>query len=294
MSLAGTKLSSPYPFTAQEMALAYEVAAFTMKVARPLIWHDVREPWPKRLLGGTCFILRFDAGLIGVTAEHVIKAFEEAKKPGTKIVCLLRTVLFDVTDAIVARDAELDIATFSVTEDQLIGSEAVAIDCRPGWPPPEPDRGTALSLAGFPEELKKASPYSSVEFRAYVNQLFVEGVTEREIIATYEPQRDIRVRAAPEFPDLGANLSGCSGGPALMHVEHNGLHRWFPVGLIVQGPGAASDDTLREYDTFRFRRIHFVNADGSINNPNVGWLPSLALRARPGLSRAEPKSFPFW
>lgn len=273
MSLPGTKISSPYPFTPQEIALANEVAAFTMKVARPLIWHDVQESWPKPLLGGTCFILRFDAGLIGVTAEHVIKAFEEAKKPGTKIVCLLRTVLFDFTDVIIDRDVELDIATFSVTEDQLIGSEAVAIDCRPGWPPPEPNKGTALSLAGFPNELKKASSHSSVEFRAYVNMLFVEDVTKREIIATYEPQRDIRVRAAPEFPDLGANLSGCSGGPALMHVEHNGCHRWFPVGIIVGGVGESPRGAMTEFDIIRIRRINVIRQDGTISRSPSDWLP---------------------
>jgi hypothetical protein len=58
-----------------------------------------------------------------------------------------------------------------------------------------------------------------------------------------------------------------------MHVERNGSHRWFPVGLILRGPRASLDATLREYDTFRFRRIHFVNADGSISHQNVGWLP---------------------
>jgi hypothetical protein len=265
----GTKISSPYP--PRVTTLANVVAAFTMKVARPLIWHNVRESWPKRLLGGTCFILRFDAGLIGVTAEHVIKGFEkDAKKPGVKIVCMLRTVPFDLIDAIVDRDAELDIATFSVTEDQLTRSEAVAIDCRAEWPPPEPGMGTALSLAGFPEELKKAS--SSVEFRAYVSQLFVEDVTEREIIATYEPQRDTRVRAAPEFPDLGANLSGCSGGPALMHVEHNGLLRCFPVGIIVASvPGSAAAGF--GFDIIRIRRIDVIREDGTINRPSNDWLP---------------------
>src|SRR5437870_1308113 len=79
----------------------------TMKVARPLVWH-VQEYWPKRLSGGTCFILRFDAGLIGITAEHVVMAFEaEKKKGGASIDCLLRTVPFDLVDAIVDRDAEL-------------------------------------------------------------------------------------------------------------------------------------------------------------------------------------------
>jgi hypothetical protein len=106
-----------------------EVATLTMKVARPLVWHDVQESWPKRLSGGTCFILRFDVGLIGITAEHVVTAFEaEKKKRGAAIDCLLRTVPFDLVGAIVDRDADLDVATFSVTEDQLIKSEALAID----------------------------------------------------------------------------------------------------------------------------------------------------------------------
>jgi hypothetical protein len=252
--------------------LLYEVATLTMKVARPLVWHDVQESWPKRLSGGTCFILRFDAGLIGITAEHVVMAFEaEKKKRGAKIDCLLRTVPFDLVGAIVDRDAELDIATFRVTEDQLIKSEALAIDCRHGWPPPMPDEGRELSFAGFPEDLKTASSYP-IEFRAYAALVRAESVSERGIITTYEPQRDIRFRAAPELPDLGANLSGCSGGPVLMHIERNGLHRWFPVGLILRGPRASSDDTLREFDIFRFRRIHFVNADGTIRK-DIGWLP---------------------
>jgi hypothetical protein len=251
--------------------LLNEVATLTMKVARPLIWHDVRQSWPKRWLGGTCFILRFDVGLIGITAEHVITAFEaEKEKQGAAIRCLLRTVPFDLTGAIVDRDVELDIATFSVTEDQLIKSEATEIDCRPEWPPPTPDKGRELSLAGFPDELKKESSHP-IKFRAYADLTRVEDVTYRDIIATNEPQRDIRIRAAPKLPDLGANLSGCSGGPVLMHAERNGLHRWFPVGLILRGPRAPSE--VREYDIFRFRRIDFVNADGSIRHQNVGWLP---------------------
>jgi hypothetical protein len=251
--------------------LLYEVATLTMKVARPLVWHDVQESWPKRLSGGTCFILRFDVGLIGVTAEHVITAFEaEKKKRGAAIDCLLRTVPFDLTGAIVDRDAELDIATFSVTEDQLIESKATEIDCRLEWPPPTPDNGRELSLAGFPDQLKKESS-SPIEFRAYADLPRVEDVTYRDIISTCQPQRDIRIRAAPEFPDLGANLSGCSGGPVLMHAERNGLHRWFPVGLILRGPRASSNATMPAI--FRFRRIHFVNADGSIRHQNLGWLP---------------------
>jgi hypothetical protein len=235
-----------------------------MKVARPLIWHNRQENWRKRLSRGSCFILRFDGGLIGITANHVVETFQKACKQESQLGCLLRTTPFDLLGAIIDRDAELDIATFSVTEDQLISSEAVAIDCRLEWPSPMPDKNTALSLAGFPEALNKLSPRSKVEFRAYVNMCFVEDVTSHDIIATYEPRRDIRVRAASEFPDLGANLSGCSGGPVLIHIERNGCHRWFPVGIIVGGPGKDPTGAMAEFDIIRIRRINAVRHDGTI------------------------------
>jgi hypothetical protein len=95
-------------------------------------------------------------GLIGITAEHVVAAFEaEKEKRGAAIGCLLRTVPFDLTGAIVDRDVELDTATFSVTDDQLIECEAIEIDCRPEWPPPIPEKGRELSLAGFHPRLSE-------------------------------------------------------------------------------------------------------------------------------------------
>jgi hypothetical protein len=46
------------------------------------------------------------------------------------------------------------------------------------------------------------------------------------------------------------------------------------VALILQGPRATSDGPPREYDTFRFRCVDFVNADGTLRHPpDVGWLP---------------------
>jgi hypothetical protein len=261
-----------HPFNSEELALHERMAALTLKSARPLIWHDVSEPWPKRLLGGTCFILRFNAGLIGITAAHVVGAFEEAVRRNFNVVSLLRTVHFDLKNAIIDRDESLDIATFGVTEDQLIESQAIAIDCRSEWPPPTPDRGTALSVSGFPEVFVRPSSYDRTEFRAYVSLTHVEDITDRDIISTYEPERDFRVRTAAEIPDLGANLSGCSGGPVLMHAERNGLHRWFPVGLVVRGPRASNDDVSREFDVYQYRRIHFVDADGFIKHQR-GWLP---------------------
>src|SRR6266446_5555759 len=98
-------------------AVLDEVAALTLQVARPLIWHDRTEGWPKRLDGATCFFLRFERGIIGVTANHVISAYESAVAANPNIVCQLRnSPAFDLASAIIARDAARDVATFRVSE----------------------------------------------------------------------------------------------------------------------------------------------------------------------------------
>ncbi len=262
-----------HPFTPDEMELYKTVANLTLRAARPLVWHNAKESWPKRLLGGTCFVLRFERSLIGVTADHVIRAFEDAILQVPTTVCLLRTVLFDLAGVIIDRDAVLDIATFGVTETQLLESKAIAIDCRSQWPPPILDLGRELSVAGFPQALAALCSWDNVQFKAFNSLCRVEDVTDRDIITTYEPARDRRVLSAPEFPVLGANLSGCSGGPVLMHLLRNGIHRWFAVALLTGGPRPLSDAVVREFDMYTHRRLHFISTDGSINRQGRGWLP---------------------
>lgn len=207
-------MSAPYIATSEERVLHQRVSDLTLRVARPLVRYNDREPWPKSLPGGTCFILRFDKGLIGVTADHVIAAFEDDKRKCVGTRCLLRMVPFDLLGAVLARDADLDIATFAVTDDDLAGSEAVALDCRSmSWPPPVPNQGDPVSFGGFPGEIARQSLHFNVEFGAFVSLTMIQDVTQRDIIVTYEPARDSRIVAEPKLPELGANLSGCSGGP---------------------------------------------------------------------------------
>jgi hypothetical protein len=261
-------VNAPYIATSEERVLHQRVSDLTVQVARPLVLYNDREPWPKSLSGGTCFILRFDQGLIGVTADHVIAAFEEDKRENVDTRCLLRTVPFDLLGAVLARDADLDIATFAVTEDDLAGSKAVELDCRAtNWPPPVPNQGDPVSFGGFPGDIAKESQHFNVTFGAFVSLTMIQDVTQRDIIATYEPARDSRILAAPELPELGANLSGCSGGPVLVHYERNGLHRWFPVGMMVEGPKDQGTGISAEFDILRFRRIHFIQPNGFIEHP---------------------------
>ncbi len=248
-----------YILTPDEQSMYEKVGNLTMRIARPLIWNDDLEAWPKILHGGTCFILRFDTGLIGVTAEHVIGAFEDLKRIRNDITCLIRTVPINLIESIVDCNTELDIATFKVTERQLKESKAIALDYRPpclGFPIPK--IGAAISFGGYPEALKKMSFDMNIEFRTYVNMAHVEDITDRDIIATYNPTRDIRMRAASQLPNLGANLSGCSGGPVLVHFEADGNHRWSPIGMMIAGPKHVAKGALQDLDIIRLRRIHSV------------------------------------
>ncbi len=127
--------------------------------------------------------------------------------------------------------------------------------------------------------MRVTHPDKSVESRAYGGLPAVEDVTDREIITTYDPSRDKPLHGLPA-PPLGLNLSGCSGGPVLMHGTRNGLIRWFPVGLISGGVDHDNDVALgqgeinrgenAEFDIVRIRRINFIRPDGTLERPASG------------------------
>jgi hypothetical protein len=219
--------------TADEpQAVRFEVAVLTLKVARPLIWHDRTKGWPKRLDGATCFFLRFHEGVISVTANHVVSAFESAVAANPNTVCQLReSPVFDLLAAIIARDGTRDIATFTVSEALLSQIDAIPLDCRDNWPPPEPQPSWLISACGFPESMRITKADRTAEFRAWGALAAVEGVTRDEILITYDPAIVKPAAWAPHLPPLGFNLSGCSGGPVLVHGIRNSLLRWFAVGL---------------------------------------------------------------
>jgi hypothetical protein len=257
-------------------ALQEEVAEFTKQVACPLVWHDRREGWPKVLDGATCFFLRFEHGVVGVTALHVVRAFEDAAAANEKVVCQLRTSApFDLTAAIIDRDEVRDVATFRVPESVLAQTGRVALDCCGAWPPPEPKSLRKLSICGFPESTRTTTADQIAEFRAWGALAVVEDFTDREILVTYEPAIVQPASWAPAMPPLGFNMSGCSGGPVLMHGTRNGLHRWFPVGLIARGPkDEGCQGASAEFDMIRLRRIHVIRPDGTIEKEAAGgWLP---------------------
>lgn len=255
-----------------------EVANFTLKVCTPIYWHDRHVRFPKEVEGGSSFILRFGTGLVGVTAAHVLDVYRAARAGNSNLVCQLRLMEFDFRSAIIAVDADLDIATFRLSEAELSAIDGTAVDCRGSWPPPVPTAGQGVSLAGFPEVTRFTFADKSVEARAYGALTMIEDVSERDLLFTYDPQREQSLGGL-DHPPLGFNMSGCSGGPVLLHGTRNGLHRWFPVGMITAGSrrdGSAETvdrGVAQDFDIIKARRLHFIREDGSLDVPQTGWLP---------------------
>lgn len=278
-------MSGPIRFTERQRNIGDAIAAFVLYVARPFYWHNGALNADRNMRGASAFILQFGDRFIAVTANHVLQAYFDAKAENPNVVCQLSNGRVQPEQNIIARSAELDLATFALSPLQVPTFNGHVIDCTGAWPPPEVERGEALSIVGYPENMRRELAPGHMEFAAWGALGIADSVTDREIVTTYDPEREIVPDWAPGGkPPLGYNLSGCSGGPVILHKLVNGIQRFIPVGLVIRGPTgiapgaceAADREPLGEFGAFdriHIRRLHYLRDDGSIAEPNTGWLP---------------------
>ncbi len=114
------------PFKSQEDVDAFrkQITQAALRWARPVWWYD----WQKRfeqlkITGATCFVLKFKTRYVGVTAAHVIKELLEARRYTPSLDCRLQLMPFNLLNAIIDINDDLDIATFSISEQQVQTAE---------------------------------------------------------------------------------------------------------------------------------------------------------------------------
>jgi hypothetical protein len=134
----------------QHRELLKSIQQFIVNSCKIIYWHDPGG-FSKSLPGGCCFIIRFPAKLVGITADHVVEAYHKAKAQAPTLACQLWNIGFELSDRIIDHDAALDIATFDLSERELSQIGGNEIDCRGSWPPPIPETGNIISIVGFPE-----------------------------------------------------------------------------------------------------------------------------------------------
>jgi len=255
-----------------------KILKMTRRFCALLCWHEGRLGFPKKIVGGSSFVLRFKECCFGVTAAHVVSQYIESRKISSSIVSQIGNSPIDIDGAIIDINVELDIATFRISEDQLKNGGLKPIDCRLNWPPPEPLIGQAISFAGYPSILVDDCANGVLGDSMIGGIPIIQHFNDREIIFAYDPIYAKIVGGKP-LPEVGFNLSGCSGGPVLMHRIKDREHFFYPIGMIVSGSNKQSTEVestgdLAKFDTIRARRIHRLNADGTISNDTQGgWLP---------------------
>jgi hypothetical protein len=250
------------------------VRAHLLNRAMALYWHLLNAPWPRRLRGGTCFAVRTSQRLFGVTAAHVIRDYEASKARGAPLVVQLCDVLFNIEGAIIAIDDRLDVATFELTEEQLRAVQREAFNVGADWPPPAPVPGDMIGIIGFPEVMRERLSSQHSVFKAYAAFEFLQDIGERELVLAVDPEQFQYAVTETGMPPIDLNLSGASGGPAVLYRKVDGIVSCWPVAAITQGKGTSSDGATTGFVMIRCRRIDKLNADGSLAPNNTDWLPT--------------------
>jgi len=58
-----------------------QIAQAALRWGRPVWWYDWGQPFEKlEITGATCFVLKFKARYVGVTAAHVVKEILKARQ----------------------------------------------------------------------------------------------------------------------------------------------------------------------------------------------------------------------
>jgi len=275
-SIRGSSGRTAMRFRSQEDADEFqkEITQAALRWGRPIWWYDWQQPFEQlSISGASCFVLRSKTRCFGVTAAHVVEAIMEARSRTASLDCRIGLMPLYLPAVIIDWDRKLDIATFAISDQQVRNSGIQPFDISIHWPPPEGlvARQMPIQLVGFPEQLREIDYAGhSVACRAYGALALVEDYSDREIITIYDPKQCV---GEPSLLPLGFNLSGCSGGPAVIHQTLNKIHRWYPVGMILRGPKDSEGDATM-FDMIRVRRIDCIDEEGRIGHANTGWLPS--------------------
>lgn len=242
---------------------------FVASLTAPLCW-IVREGDKYRPRNGSAFFLDAGRGVFGVTACHVLNGWREDRKTNKVVAFQLGDLPFDPegANAIIAEDADIDIATFRISENDIrtIG-KTILTGCQREWPPSPPQQDRGVYFAGFPGVDTLAVSARELSFGIATGGGVASSVSELDVSSLIEHEYLIPVLGRGLLPE-NFDFRGISGGPMLSVIEPKGLLRsWALAGVIYEGPSTSSDpnEAIAGLEVIRARRAHFINPDGTLD-----------------------------
>jgi len=254
------------------LVAANALSQHLLRVVRPCFW----QRNGRILSGGSAFILRFEKRYVAVTADHVIQHYLMAVGRDPAVKCQLGQCFISPREALISRSQELDIATFEVDPTKLKAMGAEPVDCRSDWPPPSVHVGDTLSLAGYLDNHRFEVEPGYYRHEAWGGHGLVEDVTARTIVTAYSYDQTAPLHSEAQQPPMKFNMSGCSGGLAVLVRNVEGKLKWTPAALIYKGPTGESHGGFADFDMIHLRPLSFIGPDGTIGegSADMRWLPS--------------------
>jgi uncharacterized protein (TIGR02391 family) len=219
----------------------------------PLVWTVNDEHGVKRMKGGTVFFLDTGIRTFAVTAAHVAQEyFDDSKYPNVhaSIACHgKRPLRISLGDRLIDASPEIDIATFSVSPDEIdyLG-RTVLRGHVPEWPPKPAQVDGPATYCGFPG-LGRRPIAQGVSFGVVAMGGMVSSSHETMTSILLEREEYFRALGDEDMPE-NFNFGGMSGGPLLAIRQAEIIRTWRPAGVIIQGPKSPED-----FASFRVARL---------------------------------------
>jgi hypothetical protein len=198
--------------------------------------------------------VRTPAGILGITAGHVLDGFIAARRARHEIAATLGGLTLDLEERLIARGNSVDIATFRVSEAELsvVGFQPL----ERAWPPGVPTSNGIVLLAGWPGHERVVGP--RVTGGLYIGWGSA-GVSDLQITIRVDHEKGAfsPIPGVP-LPLPGFEFGGISGGPVmLIDASDDGLGiKWRIAGIISEGKP--------DYDYIVATRADAIHDDGRI------------------------------
>ena len=215
---------------------------------------------------GSCFAVEIGATRFGVTAHHVIDKFLRIRDldPSTRLM-VRNTDISDWEDRFIDSDAGLDVATFHLTEAEILNSEIQMFrHAAEKWPPPPPQEDQGVFLMGYPGEGRRVLNKKSVEFSGVSHGVVLTSIGPEELEMRLD-RKDLHNIDGSQVQSLEYDLGGFSGAPLLVVSRKLGPLFWLGGVVIRQWPPGGSQDQT----TFWARRPDCICQNGHLKRAQV-------------------------
>ena len=224
-------------------SLSYVLHQESRNYVAPIWWGT--DPYDANTVSAnaSCFFVEIGDNRFGVTAYHIVTAYRACRDTCTSTRLVIRNVdLSDWEAHAIDGDAECDVATFRVSDEEF-----QAIDVRPfrsepdRWPPPPPAVGRGVFFTGYPEVDRRVLRRNAVEFLQQSNGSVAAGVEADAIEVKLDPEYFVRHIGPPPPPSTTKSLSGYSGSPLMVVSAGLGPPFWLG-GIIIKQMHARTDE----------------------------------------------------